>query len=57
MGVSLLNIFVGVEEASEVHIAGAFDVHDLDIGSIEDTDSYLEFFWWSITDVPLRMFV
>lgn len=55
MGFSLLDFFVWVEEGSEEHITGAFYVHDLHVGGVEDADSYFKFFWWSSTDVPYLM--
>ena len=53
MSVCLLNILLRVEESAEVDIACTFNVHDLHIFCVEDTDSDLEELGWFVTDIPL----
>lgn len=51
VGVGLLHILFGIEEAAEEYVRGAFPVHNLYVDSIENANTDFEVFWWLVSDV------
>lgn len=57
MCVSLESVLAGIKEHAHEHITAIFNVHHLDVFSVEDRDTELELFWRFRLNVPDRQYI